>query len=160
MTHPSPGGSTSAGAAPPRIQPPRWACAGRCLHRASRNNYSPACTCGRSVAPYSQPAETEQTVYLFLTFHVDNYPLKQFNFPTPSISSVGIPKDLRAYFCSPGTKSLACIILSWLRRCLFIYPLWRELKWKWWFLSVFGAFFDCVYLALHKEAGGYLYLIQ
>lgn len=62
MTHPSPGGSTSAGAAPLQTPPPRWACAGRCLHRASRSNYSPTCTCERTATPYSQPAGRTKSI--------------------------------------------------------------------------------------------------
>lgn len=158
MTHPSLGGSTSAGAAPLRTLPPRWVCAGRCLHRASRNNCSPACTCRRSVAPYSRPADREQTVYLSFTFH-ENDPLKQFKFSTPGIISAGRPKDLRGYFCSPGTKSLACIILSRLRGCLFIYPLRRAAEME---IMIFPSIWSILWLCLSRfaQAEAHLYLIQ
>lgn len=54
-TYPSPGDSTSAGAAAWQTQPPRSACAGRSLRRASRNNCTTSCTGGKSAKPCSSP---------------------------------------------------------------------------------------------------------
>ena len=94
-THPSPGGSTSAGAAPLQTRPPRWACAGRCLHTASRSNCSPACTCGRSAAPYSRPAdrqregEHEDLLFVFGPSHEKKNPFSRFNSNTPDTVSAG-----------------------------------------------------------------------
>ena len=57
VTHPSPGGSTNASAAPLRTRPPRWECASRSPHRASRNSCIPACTCERSARLCTQAAQ-------------------------------------------------------------------------------------------------------
>lgn len=73
-THPSPEDNTSADAAPRQIRPPQSACAGKSPHRASRNSYSPACTCGRSEAPCSQSAEGGNEVDGCFKFHCN----KQF----------------------------------------------------------------------------------
>lgn len=124
MTHPSPGGSTSAGAAPLQTPPPRWACAGRCLHRASRSNYSPTCTCERTATPYSQPAgRTKSIISTFfllcsLFFLNKMIQLKQ----SWHHLSRRHKKDLMGCFSTRGTKSLASIILFHTERMFIHLP--------------------------------------
>lgn len=50
-TYPSPGGSTTTGAAPQRTRTPQSECAGRGLRRASRNSCTTSCTGGKSAEP-------------------------------------------------------------------------------------------------------------
>ncbi len=75
-THPSPEDNTSADAAPRQIRPPQSACAGKSPHRASRNSYSLACTCGRNEAPCSQSVEGGNEEDRWFNFH-SNKQLRQ-----------------------------------------------------------------------------------
>lgn len=121
MTHPSPAGSTSADAAPPQTPPPQWACAGKCLHTASRSNCSPACTCERSAAPYSRPAETATITMGSLFFSVFLF----FNSSLHDVDSIDIISagycDLRFHFSSGDLRLKWCVILQTLKQFLNIY---------------------------------------
>lgn len=151
MTHPSPGGSTSAGAAPLQTPPPRWACAGRCLHRASRSNYSPTCTCERTATPYSQPAGRTKSIIstFFLLCNLVFFFLNKMIQLKQSWHHLSRrhKKDLMGCFSTRGTKSLASIILfSYWEDVYSFTPVGGGLSWESWFLFVFGALFDCVRL--------------
>lgn len=150
MTHPSPGGSTSAGAAPLQTPPPRWACAGRCLHRASRSNYSPTCTCERTATPYSQPAGRTKSIIstFFQSFFLNKMiQLKQ----SWHHLSRRHKKDLMGCFSTRGTKSLASIILFHTERIFIHLP-------RWWWVKLGIMISLCIWSPLwlcssHKAVG-------
>lgn len=153
MTHPSLGGSTSADAALLQTQLPRWVCAGRCLRRASRNNCSPACTCGRSATPYSQPAETAKTrmficFCLFLTFYIKKIPIKTIQFEHPRHRLSGSWKRSKQIFLCSWHKIISQYYPFQTGR-MFIHLPPLEVSWDG--DDDFGVLFNCVCLTLHEK---------
>lgn len=61
-TYPSQESNTTSSAASLRTRPPRWACAGKCLHRASRSSYSPSGRDGWTETLYSSPVTRGKVV--------------------------------------------------------------------------------------------------
>lgn len=139
--HPNPGGSTSADVAPLQRQPPQWVCEGRCLHRASRNNCSPACTCGRSATPYSQPIETNKTrctirlqsiLFDYIWHHLSRRQMRS-----------------KGMFLYPWHKTIRQCFPCQIQR-VFIHLPPLELRGKWWFFLAFGTPVQRVCLTLLK----------